>query len=55
MAALRRIEAVIYNQVMVQDIERIVRPFREKKEVGDEDWRTEYWASGQPRGTGLLL
>jgi DUF1680 family protein len=38
-----RIEAVIQNQVMPQNIERIVRPFREKKEVGDGDWRTEYW------------
>ena len=38
-----RINACIQNQVMMQEIERIVRPFREKKEVGDGDWRTEYW------------
>ncbi len=38
-----RINASMQNQVMAQDIERIVRPFREKKEVGDGDWRTEYW------------
>jgi uncharacterized protein len=38
-----RIDALIRNQVMAQDIERIVRPFREKREVGDGDWRTEYW------------
>ena len=36
------------NQVMAQDTERIVRPFREKTEVGDRDWRTGYlgkWAT----------
>lgn len=38
-----RMEASMQRQVMPQDIERIVRPFREKNEVGDGDWRTEYW------------
>jgi DUF1680 family protein len=35
--------ALIENSVMSQDLDRILQPFRDKKEVGDGDWRTEYW------------
>jgi uncharacterized protein len=38
-----RIDAMIRNSVMAQDIERVVRPFRDKEEIGDGHWRTEYW------------
>jgi DUF1680 family protein len=38
-----KLSASIQNQVMAQDIDRIVQPYRDKKEVGDGDWRCEYW------------
>jgi len=38
-----RLSATIENQVMAQNIDRIVQPYRDKKEVGDGDWRCEYW------------
>lgn len=37
------LSASIRNQVMAQNIDRIVQPYRDKKEVGDGDWRCEYW------------
>lgn len=38
-----RLGASIRNQVMAQNIDRIVQPYRDKNEVGDSDWRCEYW------------
>lgn len=33
----------IRNRVMAQDVEKLVQPFRAQSEVGDGDWRCEYW------------
>ncbi len=38
-----KIGLCVSNCVMNQDAEKFIRPFREKKEVGDQDWRCEYW------------
>jgi lysophospholipase L1-like esterase len=37
------IEATIRRRVMVQDVERIVGPFRERTEEHGGHWRCEYW------------
>ena len=47
-----RIDQLIKNSVMAQDIERIVRPFRDKTETGGCDWRIEYWGKWAS-GAGL--
>lgn len=38
-----RIDALANNSVWRQEQERLLRPFREKDEVGNSDWRCEYW------------
>ena len=38
-----RLDAMIENSVMAWDVERIVRPFREKTDEKDGGWRCEYW------------
>lgn len=38
-----RLDACIANLTLAQDPEPLVQPFRDKKEVGDGDWRCEYW------------
>jgi DUF1680 family protein len=38
-----KIDLCMEKRVMAQDIDRLVRPFAEKTEIGDGDWRSEYW------------
>lgn len=33
----------ITNRVLAQPIEPLVKPYREKQEIGSKDWRCEYW------------
>jgi DUF1680 family protein len=39
----QRLRDSVENRVVSQDLEAVIRPFREKKEIGDGDWRCEYW------------
>ncbi len=39
----RRMAELVKHSVLAQDRERLVRPFRAKDEVGNSDWRCEYW------------
>ncbi len=53
-----RIDMLMKNSVTAQDMERLVRPFREKSEDGNGDWRIEYWgkwASGAALACEYLL
>jgi len=38
-----RIGECIENRVLVQPVEPLVKPYRDKKEEGSKDWRCEYW------------
>lgn len=38
-----RIDLCLRHRVMAQDIETLIKPFRARTEVGDGDWRCEYW------------
>jgi DUF1680 family protein len=38
-----RIDACLVHRVMVQDVERLVQPFRERVEENAGHWRCEYW------------
>lgn len=38
-----QINRCLRGRVMAQDIERVVQPFRDRRETGDGDWRSEYW------------
>lgn len=31
------------NRLLAQDLEAVVKPYREKREIGSGDWRCEYW------------
>jgi len=48
----QRMDACIDGGLVTQDIEAVVRPYRDKREVGDGDWRCEYWGKWF---TGLAL
>lgn len=39
----RMMDLDIRNRVMAQDIEKVIQPFRDQTEIGDGDWRCEYW------------
>lgn len=39
----KKLDLCIENRVMVQDIERIIRPFRERYEHDYNGWRCDYW------------
>ncbi len=38
-----RLDAMADNSVWRQEQERLLRPYRDKDEVGNGDWRCEYW------------
>ncbi len=38
-----KIDLDLRNRVMAQDIHKLVKPFFDQTEVGDGDWRNEYW------------
>jgi DUF1680 family protein len=38
-----KINLCITNRLLAQDIESVVAPYRAKTEIGDADWRCEYW------------
>jgi len=38
-----KLELCIHNRVMVQDVGRLVKAFRERKEANISGWRGEYW------------
>ena len=38
-----KMDSCLKQRVMAQAIEKVVKPFRDKTEVGDGDWRCEYW------------
>ena len=38
-----KLDACVNHRLLVQDIDRIINPFRTKTEVGGADWRSEYW------------
>ncbi len=38
-----KLDLCLRNRVMAQNVEPLVKPFREQTEVGDGDWRGEYW------------
>ncbi|MGC8668502.1 MAG: beta-L-arabinofuranosidase domain-containing protein [Chthonomonadales bacterium] len=39
----RMMDLDIRNRVMAQDIQKLIQPFRDQTEIGDGDWRCEYW------------
>lgn len=47
-----RLDACIDQGLLAQAIEPLVKPYRDKREVGDGDWRCEYWGKWV---TGLTL
>ena len=38
-----KLELCIQNRLLAQNIEAVVKPYRQKKEIGSGDWRCEYW------------
>ncbi|MBI5835414.1 MAG: glycoside hydrolase family 127 protein, partial [Armatimonadetes bacterium] len=48
----QRLDSCIDGGLVAQDIEAVVKPYRDKIEVGDGDWRCEYWGKWF---TGLAL
>ncbi len=38
-----KLDLCVQNRLLAQDVEALVKPYREKKEVGSGDWRCEYW------------
>jgi len=38
-----KLDLCVTNRLLVQDIEAVVAPYRDKTEVGGADWRCEYW------------
>ncbi len=38
-----KLDLCISNRLLAQDIEAVVKPYRDKKEVGSDGWRCEYW------------
>lgn len=38
-----KLERCVRNRLLAQDVQVLVDPYRTKTEVGDADWRCEYW------------
>ncbi|MGC9942285.1 MAG: beta-L-arabinofuranosidase domain-containing protein [Verrucomicrobiota bacterium] len=38
-----KLDLCVANRLLVQDLESVVAPYREKTETGGADWRCEYW------------
>ena len=38
-----KLDLCVSNRLLVQDIEAVVAPYRDKTETGSSDWRCEYW------------
>jgi DUF1680 family protein len=38
-----KIGLCIRSELLSQDVERFITPYREKREIGGADWRCEYW------------
>ena len=39
----QKLDLCLTNRVMAQDIEKLIKPFRDRKESTGGDWRMEYW------------
>lgn len=38
-----KLDLCVKNRLLAQNIEAVVKPYREKKEIGSDGWRCEYW------------
>jgi DUF1680 family protein len=38
-----KLQRCVHNRLLDQDVQALVAPYRSKTEVGDGDWRCEYW------------
>jgi len=38
-----KLDLCVKNRLLSQDIEAVVKPYRDKTETGNSDWRCEYW------------
>ena len=38
-----KLDLCVKNRLLAQDLDAVVKPYREKQEIGSGDWRCEYW------------